>query len=199
MSVPQSFIFQLDAISSCTNDIFPHVSAWINSWDLASSSDSFYKIHDELAIVCIWVASPWAAWWWVSFYINPYLTVVFSRHSVDKFIDLCISIFTSAWEHVNIHVFEASSSGISNIGSSIRIKGAIRFVGSWNSELHSVVPHALPCGSREYSGDINTLGGESSRYCKWSENDRWKAFHYYKLYNAVEDFYLYWGYQINLN
>ena len=128
VGIPKRMCTQTRACFLTSHNWSPHVLWRINSYTFAMRFNPVNNFSQVIAVGCM-VTAPSTSWTWVSLDINPHCPIKVARDGGHHLVDLGISWFSSAGEHVDISG-KTSWSSVVEIWNDIGIDSSVRAVSS---------------------------------------------------------------------
>lgn len=168
MSIPQRNLRCLWTSPKTSHDSTPLILTCVDTHMLSFVFQSMYEFHQEIAIRRSRTLGPAATWRRVNFHINPDLSVVYTTHSIHKFISLLSGTFlSSAREMIHIDIFNTPLASIDNVCSGIAIHSTIGTVCSGDSKLIAWVFNAFPASDTYELRHVHSQSTKNKGYLRY--------------------------------
>ena len=179
MSIPKTHVRMWGASTRWTHDGLPHVVAGIDTWSFTMASNCTNEITYELAVGGTWTDTPTAASWWIGLNIKPNHAIGSRTHLRYEFVNLSWSGLASAWEHINVNIWNTSSVCVLNVGKAVRVECTVRTVGAGDCEGDTVL---LPAAVRWDWLNCRVVHTFSCKSCSYERSQSYHWSHLYSLY-----------------
>ncbi len=125
MSIPKRYVSEACASIRAAHNALPHVIRSVDTRGAPVVSDCLHELRDVGTVRVSIIVRPAATWTRVSFDVEPDHSIVGAPEVGNQLIDLSCGALSPAREHINIHKFDSSGTGVRHVCWAVPVHGSI--------------------------------------------------------------------------